>query len=328
VTGWGVLGLTTTDLSYDYAAIVKNIIFCIIQCFVFFTLGLCLLRCNQQYLCRSLEKTVPFITLPPLFFFIVNAVKHFGERNIPRGQYTGIYLGHDGLPRAIGFVHDPNYFALKMLGLLLIFMVIGKIYKFKKKTNVFLLMGLLDVLLTTSRAAMLVILMFIALCGLFKVLRVKKILVFCVLAAVTAFAVSPKSRDIVLSKISKTDGSIEERGTVALIGLKAAFAYPAGVGIGNTQPYYLKEYGAEKIAHNDWVEVLVECGILGLLTYLAIFIMLLYLCKNKLARICILCFMLHLCTLSSFNYEPIIPAVLTFMCYFAHVLPNRKTQLS
>jgi O-antigen ligase len=326
VIGLGMLALATTDLSYDHTSIVKNIVFCAIQCSLFFILGFCLLLCDSRHLFRSLEKVLPFITLPPLFFFVVNAAQHFGERNIPRGQYTGIYLGNDGLPRATGFFDDPNYFSLYMLGLLFVFIVLSKVNKFNKKTNVFLLIGLLDVLLTTSRAAMLVLLIFMMLCGLFKALRVKKILLFCALTAVTAFVVSPKAKDIVLSKVSNTDGSIEERGSVAAIGLKAVFAYPMGVGIGNTHSYYLNEYGAAKIAHNDWIEVLLECGILGLLTYLAIFIRLLYLCRNKFARVCIFCFMLHLCTLSAFCYESIIPVLLTLMCYFTYIVPNRKTQ--
>jgi O-antigen ligase len=311
----------------DIELVVKIIIFCIVQFMLFIIAGYYLLKCDNRRLFRSMGNILPFITLPPLLFFLFNAIRHFGERNCPYGTYVGIYLGNDGLPRATGFFDDPNYFSLFMLGVLYIFLMVSQVYSFKKKTYFFLFIGLIDVLLTTSRAALLVIATFIVLCSICRVFKKKIILMLCIAMAAFVSLVSSQGRDIVLKKLSTKDGSVEERGSLLSIGLKAPQSYPMGIGIGNTEIYYLENYGLKKIAHNDFISVLLECGILGLLCYVAIFVVLFRICKNRLARICIVCFMLHLCTLSAYCYEVIVPIFVVFTYYITRVIPCREVKL-
>jgi O-antigen ligase len=271
-----------------------------------------------------MENVLPFITIPPLLVFLWNGPSHFG---LIGTKYLGVFLGHDGLPRLTGFFDDPNYFGLSMWGLIFIVVLMSQTYKFRKLTFVYLFIGVVDIVLTLSRMALLTGVLFIFLSVLSNKKNIRYLAMLIPLVIFVFFVPLSNSdiQDLILSRFSgNNDGSLDERTILLRTGLKSFYLHPFGVGIGNQQDYYLIEYGQAKLSHNDWISVMIECGILGVISYMMIFIVLFVLSKNKLSKICIICFVFILCTLTSYTYLAIIPIFVIFISYLSYILPKRE----
>ena len=321
VLSTGLLPIIFFDVSTDYSAVTKNVFLVVIQWATFGIVGFSLLSCDKAVLKRSIENILPFIVVPPLLMFAINGAIHFGETNT---TYLGVFLGHDGLPRAMGFFSDPNYFSLYMMGILYIVFLLNRGSIMPRKTQIYVLVIIANVLFSFSRSGIAVLVLFLLLCGLFRLIKVKKFFYALLIVFATASLFNNYIYTTVVNKFLQKDGSSSERFELILIGLNAPLNHPLGVGVGNEIYYYEQYYGTQKLAHNDFLTVLIECGIIGVLAYLAIYLILFFYTKCKLARICVLCFMLHLCTLSGYSYDPIIPVFVCFVCYISNIVPNRK----
>jgi O-antigen ligase len=305
-----------------------NMIFlAIIQLFIYFIFTFLLLICDKDTLSYTLGKIIPLITIPPFLIYLLNVPVYFGERI---KSYPGIYIGSDGLPRLTGFCNDPNYFALYMMGVLFIYVVSMKYCKFEKRgIYLYLIIGVIDILLTVSRSAIMSLVLFLIFCGLFNKKRKVKILtivfiVFIIIILMVLFLFIPTLEDMLFKKTNLSgDGSVNERSTLLLLGLKSIYLYPFGIGIGNQTIYYQEIYGLPKLSHNDFISVLIECGVIGLLSYILMFLILFLQVKDKMTRICIFCFVVFLCTLSAYNYNTIVPIFVLLMSYFSCILPKR-----
>ena len=98
------------------------------------------------------------------------------------------------------------------------------------------------------------------------------------------------------------------------MGLECFFKYPLGMRIGQ-QAYFIEEmYGVHKVAHNDFIGVLIEYGILGLIIYLYFFYKVYY-NNSNLAKIILLGLMLELFTLSCYPYILIIGITMAMLLY-------------
>lgn len=110
------------------------------------------------------------------------------------------------------------------------------------------------------------------------------------------------------------DGSSQERILLLETGLLAPLYYPLGVGVGHCWDYYALTY-IPKLAHNDFLTVLIECGLIGLLAYLFIWFKV-FKIQNRLGRITVFSIAVMACTLSCYGYEPIIPILFSFFLVF------------
>lgn len=329
----GFIALFTSSLNFDSADTFKFVLFFVIQTFCFLILSMAFLQCDVNFLYRRIIKLAPFITLPPLFIFVYNALTYFGSTN---KMVPGVFFGLDGLPRMTGLFDDPNYFSLYTLAYLYICLIILSTDKIKLSLLVFvsLFVGLLNVVFSFSRTAIVVLVFFIML-NLLSNKSFRKnlpiVVLIIILLTVLVLSLNETILDLLLAKFfnpTEDGGSTEERGTLLFTGLQSGFLYPIGVGIGNTTAYFMKYYGQPKLAHNDWITVLIECGILGVIIYIGMWLKVFFSTRVRLVKIAIICAMLHLSTLSLYYYEPIVPFFLIFLYFNTVIIENRSKCIS
>lgn len=314
---FGILGWLFSPEVLEIADVFTYIIFFIVQILTFYVLIRSFEACDLTILFRGLKKILPIITVLPLLLFLYKFNSRFGVHN---EVVLGVYTGHDGMPRLIGLFEDPNYFSLYMFSFLTFLFFINQSLKekFSKYNIAFIIIGVIDVVLSQSRSAIGLIFLFVFLNAVFY--RNKKLIAAIVLLFILSLIglsyVDTDVLDIVSQRYEniEDDGSANERLYLMKEGLMAPFRVPFGVGIGNCRAYYAMFF-EPKLAHNDWLTVLIECGIFGLILYFLLW-MKVFKTGNTVSRILILCIMIQLATLSAYGYDPIVPTALAFYACF------------
>lgn len=313
----GLVGLCFYPKTLYLEENINSIILFVLQLFTFYLSLSAFYRCDKEVLFRGILKVLPFITMIPLFLYMYNFRNIVGVRN---SLIAGIYTGHDGMPRLIGLFQDPNYFSLYMFSLLAIIVFFTIVYNVElTKVNVFFMcIGMVDILLTFSRSAWMVVLLY-AMLFLFsrpnqKSLLIVILLMLCLFSVV--YFLDGSIIETMMEKFKGTgeDGSSQERFLLLETGLLAPLYFPLGVGIGHCWDYYALTY-MPKLAHNDFLTVLIECGLIGLLAYLFIWFKV-YKAQNRLGRITVFSIAVMACTLSCYGYEPIMPILFSFFLIF------------
>lgn len=313
----GLIGWLFYPQMTHFEVDINPIILLVLQFLTFLLSLIAFYRCDKELLFRGILKVVPLITIIPLFLYIYNFHSIIGVRN---SHIAGIYTGHDGMPRLIGLFQDPNYFSLYMFSLLVIIVLFTILYNVKlTKMNIFFMcIGMIDIFLTFSRSAYVVVLLY-AILFLFSRPNLKSFLIL-ILLIICIFSVlyflDESVVKTMMDRFEETgeDGSSQERILLLETGLLAPFYFPLGVGVGHCWDYYALTY-MPKLAHNDFLTVLIECGLIGLLAYLFIWLKV-FKVQNSLGRITVFSIAVMACTLSCYGYEPIIPILFSFFLVF------------
>lgn len=314
----GILGWLFSPKEVEVSDFLSNVIFITLQFLTFTILIKAFYVCDKSVLFSGISRILPIVTVLPLLLYLVRFSSVMGMIN---ETIIGVYTGHDGMPRLVGFFEDPNYFSLYLIPFLTFSFYLNRYIKgsFSKYDLLFLVVGLIDIVLSQSRSAIGVILFFLILNVAFQ--RSKTFIMGVVFLGVMALIGFSYIDTDILNIVSQRyenieqDGSANERVFLMEEGLKAPLKSPFGVGVGNCPAYYYHIFHENKLAHNDWLTVLIECGVLGLFCYLMIwFITLRH--ADKLGRLSIICIMLMLSTLSAYGYDPIVPTALAFYTYF------------
>ena len=314
---FGVFGWFFSPGFVEGSDAIIYVIFFFVQILTFFVLIRSFETCDLITLFKGLKQVLPIITVLPLLLFFYKFGSRFGVRN---EVVLGIYTGHDGMPRLIGLFEDPNYFSLYMFSFLTILFFINQSLKekFSKFDITFVVIGIIDIALTQSRSAIGVMFLFVFLIAIFYRNRklIGAIAIVFVVALIALSYIDADIMDIVSQRYEniEDDGSANERFSLMQEGMLAPFIVPFGVGVGNCKSYFAMSIGP-KLAHNDWLTVLVECGVIGFILYLLLWIKV-FKNGNTISRILILCIMIQLATLSAYGYDPIVPTVLAFYACF------------
>lgn len=285
-----------------------------IQVFVFSVSLYIFSSIEEKRLFHLLCLILPFIVSIPLILYFMSK-PYWGVPNL-QGN-LGFYTGHNGVPRMCGTCNDPNYFGLYLyiyLGLLY-YLKVSIQYKSSFLYRLFFTLGIIDLFLTFSRTAIIVLTLSIFL--LF--FRKHKIKCLCILLLLfIAFFICLNFLGTELSEklithyaSTKEEGSFLERIDLIKYGILSCIYVPLGMGIGSCKEYYLLFYGAPRLAHNDWLTILIECSFWGLLIYLFLWLKAFFM-QNHTGKVLVLCVMFYMSTLTSYYYEPIIPIALSF----------------
>jgi len=189
-------------------------------------------------------------------------------------------ISTEGLNRANGLYDDPNY-----LGFFLVCLwpfLFTKNFKYKK--IIFLFFGII-ILLTFSRATAII---FVIQLMLFLYLKTKNKFFFLLKATFVLFSLSfivfvfnpmgLATRFLTVGTLLESndgqyDNSTAERLDVFFAGIKMFKDYPwFGIGYGNFQhfsSFYMDFSPREVVAHNTYITILAELGIIGLLIFIA-----------------------------------------------------------
>ncbi|WP_169314491.1 O-antigen ligase family protein [Halobacteroides halobius] len=218
-----------------------------------------------------------------------------------------------------GFFEDPNYFGLYINTFMFIFIFVKYKYehKFNRTDYLILIISILCIVLTHSRAAMIsdFIAIFLLFLTLKKNLKIKLATIssfFLIIIIGIIYYSFPDYLNEIFSRYSFSGGSFSERLKLMKIGLNNIVRYPFGVGLGNVQFYYNEFYGKLKLAHNDFLSVFIETGVIGITFYILYFIRI-FILSGKYGKILIITLFIHLNTLSCYKYEPIIPIALAIL---------------
>ena len=296
---------------------INTILLFVLQFVCFFVTLNAFYRCDKMFFIKDLLGILPILTLIPLLLYVYNVGSITGVAN---SLVPGIYTGHDGMPRLIGLFQGPNYFSLYMISVLsiIVYLVIENNIVLNKFNVIFIGIGLIDVLLTFSRSAFMVIVIYLMLFFIVKRdFRTLSLMIFVLLSIfIVAYSLDNNVLESMIERMENTghDGSSEERLLLLKEGLLAPFSFPFGVGIGHCRDYYALTY-LPKLAHNDFLTVLIECGILGLMSFLFIWYNV-YRSLSVIGKITIISIAIMTCTLSCYGYESIIPILFSFFLVF------------
>lgn len=314
----GIFGLLFTPWTNKHNEFINPMIMLIVQLFTFYVLVNAFAKINLIIFYNSFKYIYRFIVVIPLLIFAINYSSMLG---VVGGSSMGIYTGHDGVPRMVGLFADPNYFSLYLI-VIISFIIYLKV-KFNlilNKTDlIFIAIGIIDIFFSFSRSAIATIILFLVLLLFLKPNKVvlSSLALLIIIVVCIGLSLENSVLDLILERFTDTghDGSSEERIFLLTKGLESPLSYPFGVGVGQCPNYYYSFFNIPKLAHNDFVSVLIECGILGLLSYLLIWTQIL-IRVDLFGKIIIVCILIMCCTLTCYAYEPVIPLVLSFYTVF------------
>lgn len=315
---WGLVGHLFVKTDSEYLFVLNQMLLLLIQILTFYWVLRGFHYCNLGILYRGMLKILPCVTVIPLLIFIIQYPLFIGVKN---QLSCGIFTGHDGIPRMIGLFADPNYFSLYMFSFLCMVYYLNQKcgLKFTVYSIFFICIGIFDILLSLSRSAWGVLCLFLLLVAIMQRRKMLILVVFFIVACIILMVhfMDPLVLDVILQRFESTgeDGSSSERIFLLQKGLESPVYFPMGVGIGNCQ-YYYSLFFDKKLAHNDWISVLIECGLLGVVCYAFIWIQN-FLCANGLGKNILFCVGIYCCTLTCYGYEPIIPILLAFFSFYS-----------
>lgn len=302
---------------FNFSVVVSHLLFLLIQVLTFYLLLRAFSYCRPVVIYKGLLRILPFITVLPILLFAVQYNSYLGVRN---QIVCGIFTGHDGIPRLIGLFADPNYFSLYMFSFLCIIYYLYQTYNLKLNVwNLFFIgIGVIDIFLSFSRSAWGVVVLFVLMLIIVK--RNRTLIWASIGIAICIIAIfqilDTEVLTVIMQRFEDTgeDGSSKERIFLLQKGLEAPIHFPFGVGIGNCSSFYASFY-EPKLAHNDWITVLIECGILGLLIYVLLWFRI-FISSNKIGKVILFSIGLFCCTLTCYGYDPILPLALAFFSYY------------
>lgn len=314
----GIGGHFFAKANFEYLFFVNQILLLLLQILTFYWVLRGLKYCDLEVFSRGMLKILPLITMIPFIIFVIQYPAYLGVRN---QSVCGMFLGNDGIPRMTGLCADPNYFSLYMFSFLcMIYYLNQKCHlQFSTITILFIGIGILDIILSLSRSAWGVVCIFLLI--ILALQRRKNLFLAFGIIAICFFLLihftDPLVLDVILQRFENTgdDGSSTERLFLLQKGLEAPLYFPFGVGVGNCQYYYSLFY-EKKLAHNDFVSVLIECGLLGIICYLYIWLQT-FLLTDGFGKCVLFCVGIFCCTLTCYGYEPIIPLVLAFYSFYS-----------
>lgn len=314
----GIIGLFFTPNTHKQNEYANSLIIFAFQVLTYYVLVNSFCKCSKVTFFCTLKFIYRCVAVISLIIYCISFSSMLG---VIGGKAPGVFTGHDGIPRLVGLFADPNYFSLYMLILtgILMYLKLNNVIRFNKYDLLAICIGLLNIILSMSRSALGTILIFGILLLIYR--PQKKFFLYTILTISTIciflFSTENPIIEIALERFDETgqDGSSMERLFLLSKGLEAPTYYPLGVGVGQCGNYYLNYFNIPKLAHNDFITVLIECGVIGLLTYIFIWLQV-YIGVNIIGKIIILCIMIMSCTLTCYAYEPSIPLALAFYTFF------------
>lgn len=314
----GIFGLFFTPWTNKHNEFINPMIMLIVQMFTFYVLVNAFAKIDLTRFYDWLKIIFRIVVTIPLLVFAINYSSMLG---VVGGSSPGIYTGHDGVPRMVGLFADPNYFSLYLI--VLISFILYLKAKFNLKLNkidiTFIGIGIIDIFFSFSRSAIATIVLFTVLLLFLKPNKIVLMSLGLLIIVVISICLFLENSilDLVVERFSDTghDGSSEERIFLLTKGLESPLSYPFGVGVGQCPNYYYSFFNIPKLAHNDFVSVLIECGILGLLSYLLIWTQI-FIRQDLFGKIIIGCILIMCCTLTCYAYEPVIPLTFSFYTVF------------
>lgn len=262
--------------------------------FSLFTIVLSLMTVNMVSDKNALQKTVIALFISSVFVGLFGLFQFGGDIIGLPASITQLKVGYDskvfGFPRIQAFSMEPLYFA----NYLLIPLSLAIAYFFShanliKRQWLVALMTLLLVnfVLTVSRGGYLglAVTLFLLLIFYFRQVFTRRtvivLLVFSVVAGGVAFALSRSENRATEAFVNQATLKDAKKGSESVQGRLTTFdfAYSAfkkhpilGIGIGNYGPYsknypLVKPKGGWDIVNNEFIELLVETGLVGAISY-------------------------------------------------------------
>lgn len=251
-----------------------------------------------------------------LLFNLIISILLFTYHLLTKGtlineSFLGINYTYESIPRMLGLFGDPNYFALYVTVFLWIYIYLAEFNVEVDKKVVAL--SIVSILLAQSRAVIIANLIGIGIIFVWAKFPKKnwKYIIYMLIIFVITIISIPK--DFLFNSFERfnfgEDASFSDRYGLLIVGLENIYRYPFGVGIGYIEEYYKEFYGSTKVAHNDFISIFIEGGIVSLILYLLIFGLIL-IKSNKMAKIIIIITFVILNTLTAYYFDPIIPLLL------------------
>jgi O-antigen ligase len=176
--------------------------------------------------------------------------------------------------RLISLVDDPNSFAIKLVPLVAFSYILIKTEKsIALRVISFLLFGSIAtaIILTFSRGGMLALFMVLLLISLVEIKSKRTIFI---IASFMLFVLLMIPEEIFFFRFQRMDVSIIQRLKLLKGGLNMFFDHPfLGVGVGNFVTH-IKDYSniiVALVAHNSYLHIAAELGIIGLILFISIF---------------------------------------------------------
>ena len=312
--------LVSPYYSINPSGFFRNYLLLAFQILTFLVMTILIRNTDESGLNKAIEKTIFFMLIVAFFLYAYHVyTKGF---NLRTGSYLGIRYTYLGQARMTGTVGDPNYFSLYCSVYYWIYMFLQKKATYKKKRVLILTLFFISaILLSQSRTAILiniVVFVFSITKNVFP-LRKKSMISFIILLLFFAFVYF--MADII--KVSDlfnllNDKSFSVRLLLLTEGMKNIFRYPFGVGVGYLIDYYREFTGIPNVAHNDFISVFVEVGILGLMQYILMFVVF-YIKSDNRGKVIILLIIGYAFSLTMYYFDPILPIALT-----STLLMNKK----
>ena len=229
---------------------------------------------------KSIRSLMWLLTITGLFMFFY-------------GVYASFFASADKpIMRMISFVEDPNSFAIKLMPLVAFSYILIKTEKLRilKIVALILLISLiLSIILTFSRGGMIALFIMLSFIG-FKEIKHKRNIFFIVMFILLLLLIIPQ--ELMFFRIGtitniNLDASIIQRVKILKGALRMFLDHPIwGVGAGNFITHSKIYCGTilGRVAHNSFLHVAAENGIIGLLLFSSILALtfknLIYCCKN------------------------------------------------
>jgi O-antigen ligase len=276
--------------------------------FTLFTIALSILTVNMVSSRENLKKTLQIIFLSSIIVSIFGLLQFAGSLlGLPDSTVLlkeGYGAKMMGFPRIMAFSQEPLYLA----NFLLIPITLGLAFFFNKidvnedkspnrlKQVGILLLLILVLILTVSRGAYLGFLASLIVLAIFffrKIFTWKNVLIFILSVAVLGYAVAfglskgdPQATNNFITHVLVRDyaksASVQERLTSYTYAWIAFKQHPAlGIGTGNYGPW-LTNFRAEApkggwlIVNNEFLEVLAETGLVGLIIFVSLLVILIW----------------------------------------------------
>jgi O-antigen ligase len=289
----------------------RGIILLFFQLFIFLFIFMISNHIHETEALNAISITLNFILIVASILYIYHiATKgliNYGE------SYLGILYSYQGRPRLMGTVGDPNYFSLYITVYYWLYLFFARKLSLKtnKLTSVFFM---ILILLTQSRTAIIINILALLLLFSYEVYYKTKVtfltLIGLILTGIPIFFVLDRYilniNDLFLLS---EDASFGIRSKLLFEGLKNIYRHPFGVGIGYLQSYYVNYLGLIKVAHNDFISVFIEIGVLGVIMYISLYIFSFYK-TNIYGKIIILIIFGYAFALTMYYFDPIL--VITF----------------
>lgn len=238
--------------------------------FIFGSILMCLLLVSTRALLIGrdlnsiLDKTgLCYVLLNAIFYFIgFIKLPYLSEHDL----YFGVFI-EKGLPRLTGTTIDPNFAALCLS--------FFSVYFLTRKNYFLFLFSTILVVLTLSRSGMISLVLAILFILLFTgslLLKTRNITIIILVVIMFYIGVSFLDSNILDEVLQKRTSGVESgAGRFDLWSSALSFIYERpllGSGIFTFRDLYFKASGEARFAHNTFIEIATEVGILGFMIFL------------------------------------------------------------